>query len=152
MLHDLRLRPSWIVLESVGTGKFYWHGERIPYTIMRKEAGPEELPGFLGYFEGEERGGKKSRHLFISEDSPVRFRRLQLIHELIEFDELADQPDRCLRALERELDSINDPTIYADYVEYRLNFFENLVKYYENYSNTEFLVRIRQSRDLLREL
>lgn len=121
-------RPDWIKNNEVGSGFIEYQGERIPYTILKKEAEPR-LPGFLGFPNGQ--------NLFISEEVPEQFGYSQLIHEFIEFTELSGKEGRCLEALKRELKLVPEE-IKREYLKYRRDFFANLVNYYKNSSDENF--------------
>jgi len=132
-------KPEWIKNNEVGSGEIELEGKKIPYTILKKELAPE-LPGFLGFFEGE--------HLFISEEVPEKFREPQLIHEIIEFTELKGKKGRCVESLKREL-SIVPEEIKKEYLEYRRDFFAKLVEYYEDSEDEEFKSEIKASYEFL---
>jgi len=135
-------RPDWIKANEVGKGEIEHKGLKVPYTVLKKELEPR-LPGFLGYPNGE--------HLFISEEVPEKFRIPQLTHEIIEFTELEGQKGRCLEALKREL-AIVPEEIREEYLEYRTNFFANLVKLYEKSEDEDFKTEIQASYDYLQQL
>ncbi len=109
---------------------------------MKKELEPA-LPGFIGQFEG---------HFFISEEVPSEYRELQLIHEIIEFTELVDQPGRCLQALKTEL-KLTPEDIRDEYLKYRKDFFERLIAYHtKRGASQEFIEEIKASYKLLIKL
>jgi hypothetical protein len=132
--------PRWIIDNRISTGFIEYKGNKISYSILKKELEPK-LPGFLGYFEG--------KFLFISEEVPEKFRHLQLIHEVIEFTELKGEKGRCLAALKEELKLISSEDM-KEYVSYRKKFFKNLVEYYEHGDNKEFKREIQASFEFLR--
>jgi len=133
------LRPEWMKQNEVDKGEIILAGETYKYTILKKELEPA-LAGFIGQFEG---------HFFISEEVPNEYRELQLIHEIIEFTELTDQPGRCLQALKRELELIPD-NIKSEYLKYRKDFFKRLIAYHtERETNQEFIKEISASYRLL---
>jgi ubiquinone/menaquinone biosynthesis C-methylase UbiE len=133
------LRPEWMKQNEVDKGEIILAGETYKYTVLKKELEPA-LAGFIGQFEG---------HFFISEEVPNEYRELQLIHEIIEFTELTDQPGRCLQALKRELELIPD-NIKSEYLKYRKDFFKRLITYHtERDTNQEFIKEIRASYKLL---
>ncbi|MCF7834158.1 MAG: hypothetical protein K9L98_02255 [Candidatus Pacebacteria bacterium] len=137
------LRPDWMKSNEVGKGILAYKGTNYEFTILKKTVAPK-LPGFLGYLD--------KKFLFISEEVPEKFRLPQLMHEIIEFIELSGLKDRCLGALERELSDFVPEDIKPEYIEYRRNFFKNLVSYYdtiENFEDKEFLAEIKASLDFL---
>lgn len=65
----------------------------------------------------------------VSDSLPPEFRPHWALHEIVEFTEIGmDAPDRCVRALEKEL-AIVPEQIRPDYVRRRRAFFENLIRY-----------------------
>jgi hypothetical protein len=88
-----KLKPAFIANNIVSTEELEYKNKKVPYFVLKKEVVPE-LPGFLGFHDG---------HLFISEEVLDEFQAPQLIHEYIEFVELKDEEDRCLKASEREI-------------------------------------------------
>ncbi|NQV13433.1 MAG: hypothetical protein HQ530_03970 [Parcubacteria group bacterium] len=135
-------RPKWITANEVGTGEIEYGGKMISYTVLKKEVAPD-LPGFLGYPDGE--------HLFISEEVPKEFRAPQLTHEIIEFTELEGQEGRCLEALKRELAMVPGD-IEQRYIEYRRDFFARLVEYYKESEDEDFKAEIQASYEYLQNL
>ena len=131
-------RPEWIVVNEVGKG-FINHSRRITfYSVLKKEVEPN-LPGFLGYADGE--------HLIISEEVPKEYRRPQLIHE-IECARRKGQKGRCVEALKRELENVPFG-IRPEYIKYRTNFFANLVAFYQDSEDEDFKAEIQASYEFL---
>jgi len=136
--------PTWLKKHKVGSGSFFYNGERISYSILSKEF-ELRLPGFIGFPEG---------YLFISEEVPKDYWKPMLIHELVEFIEFAGQVDRCRRALVRELIYAPKGEEYPKYLEYRKLFFERLIEFYRNSKEVsdEFKTEIQGSYELLKRL
>ena len=132
-------RPDWVKKNEVGKNEVEFEGQKIPYTILRKEVEPK-LPGFLGFPEG--------KFLFISEEVPEEFRNPQLVHEIIEFTELKGKKGRCLESMKRELEIVPDD-IKKEYIEYRRNFFGRLIEYSKNSDDEDFKKEIQASYDYL---
>ena len=136
--------PAWLKKYKVGTGSFFYKGERISYSIISKDFEPR-LPGFVGFPEG---------HLFISEEVPKDYRKSMLIHEWLEFTEFAGQKGRCVKALECELDFAPKGDECLRYLNYRKLFFEKLIEFYRNSKEVsdEFKMEIQGSYELLKQL
>ena len=114
--------PKMIQNNAVEYGAVTFHGEVILYAILSRNVN-KDLPGFVGCFK---EGGE--RFFFISEDVPAQFREPQVLHEIMEFEELAECPGSCLRALKYELMLV--PTDLQDeYLRFRRNFFRRLMVY-----------------------
>ncbi len=136
--------PTWLKKYKVGSGSFFYNGERISYSIISKDFEPR-FPGFVGFPEG---------HLFISEEVPKDYRKPILIHEFVEFTEFAGQVDRCRRAVVRELFHAPKGEEYSRYLEYRKTFFERLIEFYRDSNDVsdEFKMEIQGSYELLKKL
>lgn len=124
---------------QIGRGVFVYQKKRYTYLILSKDFEPN-LPGFLGYPEQKE--------LIISEEVPKAFRKFMLIHEIIEFTDLAGRQDRCVNALKIELKLV-PKKIKAQYVQYRKNFFRVLIEYSQRYPDEEFKHEIKKSYEYL---
>ena len=71
----------------------------------------------------------KSHYLFgVSDSLPEAYRPYWAFHEFVEYVGEPESPERCVRALEREL-SIVPNEIKPEYLLRRLTFFQNLVRY-----------------------
>ncbi|MEI8343481.1 MAG: hypothetical protein WCF93_00855 [Candidatus Moraniibacteriota bacterium] len=136
--------PTWLKKYKVGSGSFFYNGERISYSIISKDFEPR-LPGFIGFPEGQ---------LFISEEVPENYRKPMLIHEWVEFTEFAGQKGRCVKALKRELDFAPKGAERMAYLEYRKSFFEKLIEFYRNSdeASDEFKTEIQGSYEFLKKL
>lgn len=135
-------RPDFIKNNEVGSNSFYYQNKKIKYSILKKEL-EKNLPGFLGYHEG---------HLFISEEVPEKYRKPQLIHELIEFTKFKNKKGKCQTALAQELLIAKkefSQEEYSEYVAYRTIFFLNLNKYYQSSSDKNFKWEIKNSLNFL---
>src|SRR6185503_10278594 len=114
-----------------GTGIVVSRGRTIPYSILKKDAGPKnpdgkpELPGFMGYHQFP---GDNQKRLFISEEVPEEYRAYALSHELYETHELENSPQKCLEATMWEIAQVPSG-MKPDYIRFRRAFFENLVTY-----------------------
>ncbi len=141
---DTRPVPAWLNKYEVGSGSFFYNGERISYSIISKDFEPR-LPGFVGFPEG---------HLFISEEVPKDYWKSMLIHEWLEFTQFAGQKGRCVKALKRELDFAPKGDGRMAYLKYRELFFEGLIEFYRdsNEVSDEFKSEIQGSYELLRKL
>ncbi len=135
-------RPEWMKNNEVDVGVVEYEGEEIPYTVLNKDLEPK-LPGFVGYLNGE--------HLFISEEIPEKYRFPQLIHEIVEFTKLKDQKGRCVEALKHELSFIPEE-IWEEYIEYRKNFFADLIEYYKDSEDENFKAEIAASYEVLQDI
>ncbi len=141
---DTRPVPAWLKKYKVGSGSFFYNGERISYSILSKEF-ELRLPGFVGFPQG---------HLFISEEVPKNYRKPMLIHEWVEFTKFTGQKGRCVKALTRELDFAPKGAERMAYLKYRKLFFERLIGFYRdsNEVSDEFKTEIQGSYELLRKL
>jgi len=124
---------------QIGRGVFVYKKKRYAYLILSKDFEPN-LPGFLGYPEQKE--------LIISEEVPKAFRKFMLIHEIIEFTDLAGKQGRCLEALKIELKLV-PKKIWRDYLRYRKNFFRVLIEYSQKHPDEEFKHEIKKSYEYL---
>lgn len=132
-------RPYYIIKNEINMEEIEYKDKKIPYTILKKEFAPQ-LPGFLWYPDGE--------YLFISEEVPEKFRKPQLIHEIVEFTELKGQKGRCLKALKTELLEVEE-AIKKEYIEYRTDFFARLIELYKNSEDENFKTEIQTSYKFL---
>jgi len=141
---DTRPVPAWLKKYKVGSGSFFYNGERISYSILSKEF-ELRLPGFVGFPQG---------HLFISEEVPKDYRKSMLIHEWLEFTEFVGQKGRCVKALKCELDFAPKGDEHIRYLKYRKLFFERLIEFYRdsNEVSDEFKTEIQGSYELLKKL
>jgi hypothetical protein len=122
-------RPDWLIgIQAPNTRveQLSVDGKIFPYTIVRTGLA-ESLPYAVGFPD--------ERALMISEDTPIGDRRFILTHEVREKTSLAHLPaeERCPAALIAELEDVYDsnPESYDDYVLRRRDFFDALVKFYE---------------------
>ena len=121
------------------------------YFVMPQSLNPS-LPDFVYRCTGEPEDG----YVFgISDSVDEIFRPYAVAHEFIEFTEVGiDTPNRCVSALEEELKLVPSD-IKNDYVAMRKSFFENLIEYCLNQSETyteSDISEFRQSLDKLNEL
>lgn len=107
---------------AIGYGAVTFQGEVILYAVLSGSVN-KELPGFVGCFK---EGGE--RFFFISEDVPELFRGPQVLHEIMEFEELAECPGSCLRALRYEL-TLVPADLQDEYLRLRRDFFRRLMAY-----------------------
>ncbi|MDP1833900.1 MAG: hypothetical protein Q8L11_03135 [Candidatus Moranbacteria bacterium] len=117
-----KIWPKVIQDNAVGYGVVALHGEGIPYAILSRNVN-KDLPGFVGCLKD---GGERS--FFISEDVPAQFREPQVLHEIMEFEELAECPGSCLMALRYEL-TLVPADLYEEYLRFRRDFFRRLMAY-----------------------
>lgn len=117
-----RIWPKAIKNNAIGYGLVIFRGEMFLYAILSRDVS-KDLPGFVGCLkEGEE------KFFFISEEVPVLFREPQILHEIMEIQELNEGPGSCLVSLKFELTLVpND--IRGEYLPYRRDFFSRLVAY-----------------------
>lgn len=122
ILNAICQRPPWLVLNSIGFGTLEWGNRTWAYDVLPAEAGPAELPGFVG-FAGDE-------HLFISAAVPEQYRAPQLWHELQERLVHKDESNACVLAL---LDELETHGLREDntYLRLRRDLFWALVAYYD---------------------
>jgi hypothetical protein len=136
---------QWDRIEElkIEEGVFPEGGKNYRYVVLRPEFEPQ-LPNFVGW-------NHDMTVLVISVTTPVEYRRFILAHEIICRIRLASQSGRCRQALEIELSRV-PPEIKADYIAFRLRFFEGLVALYSNSSDIGFKLEIQASLDHLRSL
>ena len=125
-------------------------GKKFSFFILPQESEPN-LEHFVMRMTGEPEDG----FVFGIADS-VRedFRLYAVAHEYIEFMELGmDTPDRCVKALEQELELVPEK-IKTEYIQMRRDFFSNLIDYCTD--NPEYtaddLKEFRQCLERLEEL
>lgn len=97
--------------------------------------------------------------LAVSNEYPKTYRRLGLIHEIIEKQWIKNGDDICLLALKEELAlAESELPNFEHYLSFRLKFFEDLIDHYEtceHRDNAEIIAlcnRMRLSRDHLQTL
>lgn len=117
-----KIWPKAIENNAIGYGIVVFRGEAITYAILPRDIS-KELPGFVGCLkEGRE------RFFFISAEVPAGFREPQILHEVMEIQELKEAPGSCLASLQFELTLVADD-IRQEYLLYRRDFFRRLVTY-----------------------
>ncbi|PIN81329.1 hypothetical protein COV13_01665 [Candidatus Woesearchaeota archaeon CG10_big_fil_rev_8_21_14_0_10_32_9] len=103
---------------SLGSWKF-------SYFVVPQSLEPN-LNNFVLRLTGESNEGYV---LGISDSVEERFRQYAVAHEFIEFTEIGiDSPNRCVRALEEELNLV-PKDIKPAYVKMRRDFFRDLISY-----------------------
>ncbi len=145
--------PSWLAPHVVGYGALQYAGEEYQYAVASErlsEAFGENAPQiFTIYTQGI---------LAISETCPEEYRRLCLVHELIENpDDASNDEFACYHAVREELQIAQ--TLLADvqeYIEFRKKFFCDLVTYYEkkkrDAKEEKLLVRLMHTKRYLERL
>ena len=101
-------------------------GLTFKYFIIPQELNPE-FPNFVMRITGE---SSEDGELYgVADSVEEEFRKYYVGHEVIEFRELdPETPDRCVRALEREL-ALVPGEMKPRYIPGRRAFFETLVEY-----------------------
>ncbi|MFH1682372.1 MAG: hypothetical protein ABIA37_01110 [Candidatus Woesearchaeota archaeon] len=95
------------------------------YFVVPQSQEPN-LPNFVIRLTGED---KTAYVLGISDSVDPGYRQYAVAHEFIEFTELGiDSPDRCVTALEEELQLVPD-SIKTGYIKMRRDFFRDLISY-----------------------
>lgn len=120
------------------------------YFVLPQELEPK-LQGFVMRMTGEQSDGYV---LGIADSVKEKFRPYAVAHEFIEFTKIGiDQPDRCVRALEKELELV--PEKYRqEYIPMRRAFFKKVIDYAktdDSYSE-EDVSEFRKSLQRLEEL
>jgi len=115
--------------------------ETFIYWIIRSELEPG-LPCFVGVFENQ---------LFISEDVLEEDREHYIWHEVMCNIKRKGQKGRCLQILEEELSRVPE-FMREGYIQRRLKFFEDLVRYSQNSEDEEFKAEIMGSLMFLKRL
>lgn len=136
--------PEWAKPFVIGRETFSYNGEEYEYAVISSRA--SEQPQVPAVFLTN-----KSGFLSTSESYPAEYRRLGLIHELIELSVDPVPENGCVEALKTELDMAEKEGIdMRKYAEFRLQFFSIIVNYYETKPNRapvedELIARLRHS-------
>jgi hypothetical protein len=100
-------------------------GRKFSYFVLPQSLEPN-LPDFVFRCTGNPKDGHV---LGISDSVREEFRRYAVFHEYVEFTQIGmEQPNRCVSALDIELDIVPDE-IKPGYVRMRRDFFRNLIAY-----------------------
>lgn len=99
-------------------------GRKLDYFLV-----PQSLNQNLLRFAVAVVSEDKQHHVFgVADTVPEAYRPFWALHEHVEFLEEPDSPDRCIRALNKELEAV--PTdIRKEYIITRLQFFRDLIAY-----------------------
>ena len=126
------------------------HGNDFSYYVLPKSLQPA-LPDFVFRMTGEPEDG----YVFgISDSMPDAFRQYAVAHEFIEFTRIGiDTQGRCVEALRTELMLVPED-IKSDYINRRMDFFNNLVEYCKNQADftPEDIIEMQQSLSKLESL
>lgn len=127
-------RPSYIpAKEILETGKVEHNGITYEYLVLKHEFG--ERNAGLRIFTVHNDGV-----IAISDTYPDLIRDLGLIHEISEYTGKSEGKDDhdCVKTLCEELQIAEDSGLpMVDYISFRLEFFQNLLAYYERSPETE---------------
>ena len=143
--------PEWAQKYEIGEDAFWLHDTWYQYAILSAERFCVDYPSVPNMFAMNSNG-----FLAISDSYPAPYRRLAILHEAKEFSEPLDEGS-CARTLEYELTQAPLLQVYnmAAYLEFRLNFFEKIIAYYEMKERDDkenaLLARLHKSREYLEE-
>lgn len=113
--------PEWMRAHYTGrTGRVYVLGRPFPFVVISHDLNP--APNFFAGYNPE------LAPAFISDQVPRPYRPFMIAHEIYEQWMLADQPNRCRRALEFELSRV-PPKKFMDYLRFRVQTFDALLAF-----------------------
>lgn len=127
---------------TIQKGTISEDGVDYEFRVLDPKFSPS-LPNFVGLPD------KKT--LIISADVPVEYRPFFLVHEIICRVKLDGKNGHCIQALKEELSRV-PPDIKAEYIAFRLRFFEELVKFYAGTKLESLKAEIQASLEYLRSL
>ena len=151
---ELGAAPSLIKKEYViGTDKFWLHDTCYEYAVLDTSKIPKDeikLPEVFVL--------RTESYLAVSDTYPEAYRRLGIVHEVKEYFQKEPNKNSCVEAVGYELDQATFFEIRAkempEYLKFRLDFFDKLIKFYEAEKNPDYeeiLTRLRHSRSYLEE-
>ena len=104
-------------------------GRQLEYFLLPQSLEPS-LPRFAMAVVSEDR----RHHVFgVADTVPESYRPFWALHEHVEFLEEPEGPDKCRRALDKELGAVPAEAM-TDYQAVRLQFFRDLITYTKTHS------------------
>jgi len=147
---DVAAQRKDFVLNRYQSGIAQFGGKQVEYFVL-----PNNLNLALPNFAFRMTGKKNEPMLFgVSIGVPTERKRFWVAHEYHEFTELPESPDSCLKALEYELQLVDDGQ-FKEHVQERAGFFNALVPYLEAEKTrigaytSEDIERVAKSKDRL---
>lgn len=124
-MHDPATLPDWIRANMVMEGRLEVDGVAYPWFLLRRtgKLAEESPPNFAGQtvWNGE-------RLFIVSDDVPEPLRPFLLMQEMVEFEQLTDQSDRCVNAIKRVLRDV-PRELLAAYLAFDRDFYRTMVPY-----------------------
>ncbi len=120
-----------------------FNGKLREFRVVDRNVGSPAPKYFISYGNGTP---------FISDEVPENYRNPMVFRELTEFELLQNESDRCLKALNAELEIVPE-NLRKDYVLFRREVFESLIDYFKHYQpDSPFISEAGKSLDKLKTL